>query len=257
LWGLGEYGDFYLYDQHGRLKRSLWYHGHSVEQIDTNRFILFDNDLHNQTNPLNQRSRILEITINETTMTAHESWSWTAPPNYYTAFWGDASRLPNGNRLGVFVNSQDDVIESQFVEIDGNGQIVWSLNYPYNLLSDSKYGVYRLQRFRRTPIMNAPADVVALSGEDVTVTWKTWYNFRTKMKMNGTYRLFLNGSQIEMGTHIFDKFWCPTNLSTTISALDPGTYNLTLALSDEGGHTAVDSVTVTADEPTKELKQES
>ncbi|MFX0202639.1 MAG: aryl-sulfate sulfotransferase, partial [Candidatus Hodarchaeota archaeon] len=102
LWGLGEYGNFTLFDRHGNQRQTLFYHAHSLEKVDEDTFILFDNDKHNQTNPMNHRSRIMEITINETTMTAHESWSWTAPPDYYSAIYGDADRLPNGNRLGTF-----------------------------------------------------------------------------------------------------------------------------------------------------------
>jgi len=73
LWGLGEYGNFTLFDRYGNPQKNLFYHAHAVEKVNDDTFILFDNDFHNQTNVNNKRSRLLEITINETIMTANES----------------------------------------------------------------------------------------------------------------------------------------------------------------------------------------
>ena len=67
IWGLGEYGNFTLYDIQGNVCDELFYHAHSVEPIDENSFILFDNDMHNQTSEDNMISRMLEIRIDENT----------------------------------------------------------------------------------------------------------------------------------------------------------------------------------------------
>ncbi len=238
VWGLGEYGDFTLYDQNGYSQESLWYHGHSVQQFDDNQFILFDNDFHNQSNPDNHRSRIIEIIINETSMIANISWSWIAPPEYYSFIWGDVSRLPNGNRLAAFGALQQ-TTEARIIEIDDSGRIVWELYFPQT--STTKYGVYRVQRFRKNPIITDLEDKEVLAG-DVTIQWQTWYNFMTKMRMKGSYQLFLNGLLMEEGAHVFNKFWRPNNLSIQLKDLIPGKYNLTLILSDESGRTTVDSL---------------
>ena len=244
LWGLGEYGNFTLFDRHGNPQPNLFYHAHSVKKVDDNTFILFDNDYHNQTNPMNQRSRILEITIDETTMTAHESWSWTATPDYYCSSWGDVDRLPNGNRLGAFGTSShpNTNIGARLVEVNAAGEIVWELNFPPG--ENFKYGVYRLERFRFSPILSSPPDIRVLSTDDVTVSWQTWYNARMNRPMQGSYTVYLDGIPIEHNTHVFDKFWRPTNLTINLGRLEVGDYNLTLALADEGGHITTDSVNV-------------
>jgi len=244
LWGLGEYGDFTLFDRHGNPRENLFYHAHAVEKVDEDTFILFDNDYHNQTNPSNHRSRLLEITINETTMTANESWAWTAPLDYYSAAYGDADRLPNGNRLGTFGDGYHPAsnIGARLVEVNATGQIVWELNFPRT--EKFLYSVYRLERFRLTPILSSPPDIQALSTDDVLVSWQAWYNFRANRRMRGTYTLYLDGKPIEHGPHVFDKFWRPTSLTFNLGRLEAGDYNLTLALADEAGHLTTDSVII-------------
>ncbi len=59
-------------------------HGHALEKISDDTFIYFDNDLHNQTDATNLRSRIMEIRLNEETMTANVSWEWIAPSDYFS-----------------------------------------------------------------------------------------------------------------------------------------------------------------------------
>ncbi|MFQ6126729.1 MAG: aryl-sulfate sulfotransferase [Candidatus Heimdallarchaeota archaeon] len=248
LWGLGEYGNFTLFDRHGNPRKNLFYHAHAVEKVDDNTFLLFDNDYHNQTNPNSKSSRILELQINETTMTANESWVWTAPPDYYSLIYGDADRLPNGNRLGTFGSGlhyydDKDLIGPRLVEVSDDGQIMWELNIA-NPGNNSVFNVYRMERFRLSPILNSPPDILALSQDNVTVSWQTWYNFRAKRRMNGFYTLYLDGNPIETGTHVFDKFWRPTNLTANLGNLKSGDYNLTLALADEAGHLSTDSLNV-------------
>ena len=241
-WGLGEHGNFTLFDRRGNPRKNLFYHAHAVEKVDDNTFILFDNDYHNQTNPNNQRSRLLEITINETTMTANESWAWIAPPDYYSPGLGDADRLPNGNRLGTFGNEwhPDSNIGARLVEVNAAGQIVWELNFPNT--KKFLYSVYRMERFRLTPILSSPHEILVLSRDNVVVSWQTWYNFRTTRQMRGTYTLYLDGKPIKTGPHMFNKFWRPTNLTFNLGRLEAGVYNLTVALADEAGHLTTDSL---------------
>jgi len=153
LWSLGEYGDFTLLDGDGNTVSSLWYHGHSVEQVEPNVFLLFDNDLHNKTDIEHKRSRILEITIDEDDMEAWVSWSWTAPRDKYSGYWGDADRLPNGNRLGVFGTQQHDIVDSTgawLVEIDPEGEIVREYSFPYG------WGMYRCEHIDKLEMFESP-----------------------------------------------------------------------------------------------------
>ena len=244
LWKLGEYGDFQLFDKRGNPRDHLFFHAHSVERINTDTFILFDNDKHNQTNPNNKRSRIVEITIDENTMTANESWSWTAPEEYYSDIWGDADRLPNGNRLGTFGTQThpNTDIGPRLVEVNDSGDIVWELNYPTD--EEYKYGIYSMERFRFTPSISSPPDVWTLTTGDVNVTWQTWYNFRTKQLTWGAYNVFLDNVLIDSNQHVFEKWWLPTNLTVTLNNLSPGEHNLTVVLADDGGSTTKDTVTI-------------
>ncbi|MFX1544236.1 MAG: aryl-sulfate sulfotransferase, partial [Promethearchaeota archaeon] len=96
IWGLGEYGDFAMYDTFGLNVDYLFFHSHGLERIDDDTFILFDNDLHNKNLERNHKSRIIEITVDEDRMVANASWVWRGTDRYWSIIWGDADRLPNG-----------------------------------------------------------------------------------------------------------------------------------------------------------------
>ncbi|MGY5876599.1 MAG: aryl-sulfate sulfotransferase [Candidatus Thorarchaeota archaeon] len=243
IWGLGEYGNFSLFDRFGSPKDSLFYHAHSVERVDDDTFILFDNDYHDQesTGP---NSRILEITINETDMTAHESWSWSASAQYWSPGWGDADRLPGGNRIGTFgywhASASD--VSASIIEVNQFGTVVWQLDLPET--ADYLYGVYRSERFRYTPILSSPDDTYLRTGSSVNITWDAWYNYRTKQCINGSYVLYLDDSEIENGSFAYDKFWRPTPLDFDFGVLGEGTHNVTLEIFNDLGQKTHDSMNV-------------
>jgi hypothetical protein len=244
IWALGEYGDFTLFDRYGLERTSLFYHAHSVEQIDDNRFIVFDNDLHNQTKERSRKSRILEIEINEATMTAQEVWSWTGDLSYYSSWWGDADRLSNGNRLGTFGTEVKLIgpYGARLVEVNDDGDIVWEMSFRNT--DDIIYGVYRMERIRFSPILSSPADVLVSYGSDFDLSWQTWYNFRSKRIMHGTYDLYIDDSLSETGPVEYDKFWRPTDMDLNVGLLNIGDHNITLVVKDEGGHSTSDTVNV-------------
>ena len=112
VWCLGEHGNFTLLGPNGKQVPSLWYHAHDVREVQPDVFSMFDNDYHNTTNQANPcpatfeetnaHSRMLEITVNEENMTAWTSWSWTAPREDWTPYWGSVDRLPNGDWIAAF-----------------------------------------------------------------------------------------------------------------------------------------------------------
>ena len=241
LWGLGEYGDFTLFDHYGKQRQNLFYHNHALKYVDNNTFILFDNDYLNKTKLNNHRSRLLEITVNETTMTANISWVWTGSGEYFSAVWGDVDRLPNGNRFGTFGTQTHPGtdIGPRFVEVNEAGDVVWEMYY-----KGGKYGIFRAERFRLKPILSIPEDKLIATGDPITLSWQTWYNFRTKLKMKGSYAFYQDGNEIYDGEVVFDKFWRPTNLTFDLNSLKQGKHIFTLAVADEGGHTTEDTVVV-------------
>jgi hypothetical protein len=142
IWACGKHGNFTLLNENGKEVSSLWYHGHSVKEVEPDVFIMFDNDYHNETNPNNSHSRIIEVTLNEKNMTAWISWSWTAPKEYWTTWGGDADRLPNGDRIGTFGTQTHFVPNSTgaaLVEVNQTGEVVRTYTFPYGV------GIYRIE----------------------------------------------------------------------------------------------------------------
>ncbi|MBD3190296.1 MAG: hypothetical protein GF308_06615 [Candidatus Heimdallarchaeota archaeon] len=240
IWGLGELGNFTLYNIKNELVDSLFYNAHSLEKIADNRFILFDNDRHNKTDMTSRNTRLLELEIDEQTMTAKVVWKWTAPRDYYSVIWGDADHLPNENRLGVFgtTNHPNTTIGARLVEVTPEGTIAWEMNFPNS--ERYKYGIYRMERVRFSPIIesNNAHNIQLLPNESTKLEWDLCYNFRNKRSISGRYELYLNRALIENDTIIFPKFWKPFTVEKTLSAQDLGigAHTLKLQAYDEGGH---------------------
>jgi len=160
VWCIGKHGDFTLLGPDGKQVPSLWYHAHDVQEVQPDVFSMFDNDYENTTNASNPcpatfeqtngHSRMLEITVNEQNMTAWESWSWTAPREDWTPFWGSMDILPNGDRIAAFGSMSHFLPGSQIptplpnsfgavlVEVDPAGQVVRTYTFPYG------WGIYRV-----------------------------------------------------------------------------------------------------------------
>jgi hypothetical protein len=157
VWCLGEHGNFTLLNPNGKQIPSLWYHAHDVKEVQPNVFLMFDNEFHNTTMPCpdkfedtNANSRIIEVTVNEQNKTAWVSWSWEAPREDWTPYWGEADRLPNGDRLGTFGSQSHYLPGSEIpyplpnstgavvVEVNPNGQVVRTYTFPY------AWGIYRV-----------------------------------------------------------------------------------------------------------------
>lgn len=145
IWSCGEHGNVKLLNTEGQLVKSLWYHSHALKQVSNGVFEMFDNEFHNQTNPQNANSRIIDVTVNQTYKTAYISWSWTAPKEYWTPYWGEVDRLPNGDRLGtfgsqthsIFWNSLINSTGAVLVEVNPKGEIVRTYTFPEG------WGIYR------------------------------------------------------------------------------------------------------------------
>ena len=141
IWGCGLHGNFTLLDASGNVVSSLWYGCHDPEEIAPDVFIMFNNDYMNLTNPNDDRSSILEVTLNEQNMTAKETWSWEAPADYYSAFWGKADVLPNGDAIGTFgppTKPYNSSIGAVLVEVNPQGKVVRTWTFP------AGWGIYRV-----------------------------------------------------------------------------------------------------------------
>ncbi len=234
IWSLGEYGDFTLIDQYGNEKETLFYHAHTVEQVDENVFILFDNDLHNKTDEFNFISRVMEITVDTDSMTAHTSWVYAAPREYYSFIFGDADRLPNDNRLGVFGFHNNELpYGPRVVEVNNAGERVWEMSLLNN--DDFFYGIYRIERFRYSPTLNSLEDITTTSNQNVILEWSAWYYYRPKRNIIGNYTLYLEGARYSTGMVTYDKYWRSVDLQFDLGMLSEGIHNATLVLEDAVG----------------------
>ena len=167
IWIAGRNGNFTLFED-GIEVESLWYHSHIVKEIEPNVFIMFDNDFHNSTKLENYppgedpyvtnyggRSRLIEITLDESSMTAEVTWSYSPPTEYFSAIFGDVDILPNGNILGTFGTpdhrwTEDHVeIEQPFgaslLEINREGELIREYRFPLGV------SIYRVNQLSEDP----------------------------------------------------------------------------------------------------------
>jgi hypothetical protein len=141
IWDCGLHGNFTLLDANGNKVPSLWYHSHDTEEIAPDVFMMFDNDYHNQTDINDANSRILELTLDEQNMTAKEIWSWEAPEEYWSYYWGEADVLPNGDRIGTFgteTKPYNSSIGAVIAEVSPQGDLVRTWTFP------TDWGIYRV-----------------------------------------------------------------------------------------------------------------
>ena len=111
IWSAGRLGDFTVFNSNDQEVDTIWWHPYNLEAIGGSKYVLFDNDGRNITNPdslalLDGYSRYLEFKINATKGEVYEKWSFLAPNSVYYSptDGGDCNRLPDGNTIGVFGN---------------------------------------------------------------------------------------------------------------------------------------------------------
>ncbi len=239
IWALGRYGNFTLFDYYGNQRDFLWFHSHSLEKVDDDKFLLFDNDTHNQTDATNQESRLVELTIDEDKMQANVTWQWIGPEDYWSAIWGDCDLLPNGNKLGVFGYTlyKGKTEGAKIVEVNTDGEILWSLTSPKE--QNLKYGIYAMDRVRFAPFTSESRLVNPKS--NAYFEWDIWYNFRSKTNFTGEYFIYLDDQLVESDTIIFPKYWHPKTIRYILPEVVDGKHKISIVVADEGGHLSLDS----------------
>jgi len=149
IWACGKFGNFTFLDANGQplpAGTSLFYGEHNIVEVAPDVFTLFNNDYDNVTNPDDCQSSLMEITLNEQSMTATVNYDWQAPTAYWNEFAGANVLLPNGDFLGDFgdpshefqqnsVNGADQSwgftnTGAVFVEVNSTGQVVRTWTFP-------------------------------------------------------------------------------------------------------------------------------
>jgi hypothetical protein len=163
IWACGEHGNFTLLDSSGKNVTSLWYHSHATWQVAPDVFTMFDNDFDNTTNPNECHSRMIEVALNEQNMTAWVSWSWEAPTQYWSPYFGKTDRLPNGDHIGVFGSPSHhfqqnapwvgDDTGAVITEVNSTGSIVRTWTFP------TGWSIYRIDEITELPAKNSKFDL--------------------------------------------------------------------------------------------------
>ena len=170
IWACGQFGNFTLISENGTAVNSLWWHSHGTTQVAPDVFAMFDNDFDNETNPDDCQSRMIEVTLNETSMKAYVSWEWVAPKSYWSLALGYVARLPNGDRLGTFGMGTHQAAQNQPWDFNDTGAIIAEVNSTGSLVRTWTFPVgwyiYRAQPIiysstfpspTPTPIATTPA----------------------------------------------------------------------------------------------------
>ncbi len=175
VWACGEFGNFTLLNAKGQQVSSLWYGSHDTKEVAPDVFTMFDNDFDNNTNPDNCHSQLLELTLNESSMTASVNWSWEAPIQYWNTYGGATVILPNGDYLGDFGDPSHQFPQNQpwsfnntgavLVEVNPEGQIVRTWTFPVG------YYIYRVEAI--TNIANSTPTVSPTSTPPKTINSQT------------------------------------------------------------------------------------
>lgn len=123
IWRLGANRDFTLAD-------GTWFrHQHDPELQADGTWLIYDNQ------GLGQRTRVVQMALDEATMTAEIVWEFPgdAPVDawyrevWHSAIWGDADRLSNGN---VLVAAGARHKQSRVFEVTPDREVVWELILP-------------------------------------------------------------------------------------------------------------------------------
>jgi hypothetical protein len=208
-----------------------------VEAIGPNSFIIFDNDYYNTTrvNPqeLMGFSRTIEVIVNEETMTMNETWSWVAPAEYFGDVWGDADRLPNGNRLGTFGVPTH---PAYITEVNPQGDIVWEL-----ALEQEKWdylGIFNADRFLEAPLVEINQTTFEQNNgsiPQIALEVKTWDTFDTRLTRKGTLTLTEGSDTLESIDFNFRPHWQETIVNVNITSKENENRTLTLTITNEDG----------------------
>jgi hypothetical protein len=245
LWDAGRNGEFTLLNKDGIEEESLFHHPHSLEQISGNRFIIYDNDLYNSSNPSTMtlenstgHSRLLELEIDETSQTMREVWSWTPSDDsyYFPESGGDANRLPNGNTLGTFgdkgliLNVHDPVI---LTEVTPEGEIAWELQIP--CINNTCYWVQRVDRFYEAPIIEVNDYTLDLGSGDLWLNVSAWDSYKLDANTAATVRLVADGQEVYQDSFEFLRQWQDTSFQFAVSGISSSTKLIEIVVENDDG----------------------
>jgi len=252
IWDAGKKTNFTSYDIDGEIKESLWYHPHALEMVGENRFILYDNDLYNSSNPDTMtlensqgNSRFLEFEIDESTKSIQEIWSWTAPNDsyYLPESGGDADRLPDGNTLGIFGNKAlilNLYDTSLITEVSKSGEIVWEL--AISGVDQTYFWIHRLERFYDGPLIEVEEGTIDLENGEINLNITTWNSYKIDAKTEGTISVLVDRKVVFQDDIIFLPQWLPNNIQISLQNVKTNAKRIEIIVENQDGVQTVESL---------------
>ena len=245
LWEAGNIGNFTSYNRENQEVDTLFNQAHSLDRIGHNRFIIYDNDLYNTSNPQTMTlenslgySKILEFEIDEVNETIKEIWSWT-PANqsyYFPESGGDADRLPNGNTLSIFANKamilnlQD---PSLITEITRDGEIAWEMQI--DGLNNTYFWIPTLKRFYESPLVKINSKTLDTVNNELKLDITTWDAIKLETKTEGTVQILVDKKLVYEDDFEFLANWQPTNLNITLENVSANAKQIHLIIENQDG----------------------
>jgi len=139
LWALGAGGDF---APDPDAAHPWFQQPHGLEVLPDGNLIMLDNGLIGR-----GFARAIEYAIDEEARTSRIVWQYRGGEDhrFFSNYWGDADRLPNGNTV-IAVGTWKTGASSRFFEVTRAGQMVWELQLPPRASTGTSVGAYNLQR---------------------------------------------------------------------------------------------------------------
>jgi hypothetical protein len=245
IWEAGRFGDFELYDADDLLVDTIYHFPHNLERIGENKFIIFDNDLYNISNPDSMSlegsqgySRFLEFEIDEDQKTMRELWSWVIDNQtyYFPESGGDADRLPDGNTIGVFGNKALVLNEKSptiITEVTREGDVAWELTI--NGVNNTYFWVHLVERFYEQPLIRINEEILDFELDELYLNITTWNGYKIDDITQGVVKLQINRKIVYESDFNFNSQWQPSNIEISLNNVISRANKINLIIETEDG----------------------
>lgn len=247
LWSVGRLGNFIVNDATSNPVDTIWWHPSNLKIIGEDRYLIFDSDARNITNPdsmslLDGESRYLEFSIDVSKEEVYEEWSFNAPNSaYYSPLSGDSIRLPDGNTLGILGNRGDTAVVLNdthslfFTEVNTEGEIVWEVEMQN--VTQYTFQSNKIQRIYGKPVVILEADTFVVDMmETPEVNFITWDCMPSVVETPATIRILEDDFEESFN---FLANHQPEVITLLITGLGAGEYNFTLEVENQDGFSTV------------------
>ncbi|NPD90526.1 MAG: hypothetical protein HGN29_17570 [Asgard group archaeon] len=245
IWEAGRLGDFAMYNKDDQLVDSIYHSPHGLERIGENRFMIFDNDLYNISNPDSMSlegsqgySRFLEFEIDEEHYTMRELWSWVIDNQtyYFPESGGDADRLPDGNTIGVFGNKALVLNEKSptfITEVTQDGEKAWELTI--NGVNITYFWIQMVERFYEQPLVQINEKILNLTASELYLNLTAWNNYKIDAKLVGTLSVMVDKNIVYENDFSFLPQWQPSIMEISLNSIKSNAKKINLILENEDG----------------------